>query len=231
MVEHCALGKARDAWRNWKHVLYKDYICKGKEPFSAYTMITNPDWEEFKRERATKKFREKSLMQLELQKKNTHPHRMGVCGYYGKKPIWDKEDQEAVAAGGLPAFSEIKGTRARYFIRARASRNEQGEYYFEKAEDKALYDKMVKLSSEPGRVYRNRGPGDVLHDALETDEPPGRARGIGVNVPHKRAFRLTKDEKQRIRNEKKEVKRQQIVALVRMDLMKELSVHDQRLLS
>ena len=66
---------------------------------------------------------------------------------------------------------------------------------------------------------------------METDEPPSRARGIGVNVPHKRAFRLTKDEKQQIRNEKKAVKRQQIAALVRMDLMKELSVHDQRLLT
>src|SRR4051812_8151798 len=88
---------------------------------------------------------------------------------------------------GTP-FSEIKGTRARYFIRARASRNEQGQYYFGKAEDKALYDKMVKMSSQPGRVYRNRGPGDVMHDALETNEPPGRARGIAVNVPHKRGF-------------------------------------------
>ena len=82
---------------------------------------------------------------------------------------------------------------------------------------------MVRFSCQPGRVYRNKGPGDVLHDALETNEPPGRARGIGVNVPHKRAFQLTKEEKHRIRNEKKEVKRQQIAALVRMDLMKEFT--------
>ena len=79
---------------------------------------------------------------------------------------------------------------------------------------------MVNLSCEPGRVCRNKGPGDVLHDALETDEPPGRARGIGMNVPHKMAFPLTKDEKQWIRNEKKEVKKQQNAALVRMYLMK-----------
>ena len=66
---------------------------------------------------------------------------------------------------------------------------------------------------------------------METDEPPGRARGIGVNVPHNRGFRLTIDEKKRLREEKKALKRQQIATLVRMDLMKELSVHAQNLLS
>ena len=66
---------------------------------------------------------------------------------------------------------------------------------------------------------------------METDEIPGRARGIGVNVPHKRGFRLTIDEKKRIREERKSLKRQHIATLVRMDLMKELSVHAQNLLS
>ena len=127
-VEHCAIRKATDAWRNWKHVLYKDYMLKGKEPFSEYTMITNLDWLKFKRERETEAFRIISVKESALQKKNTHPHRMGVCGYYGKKPIWNKEDEEAVAAGGRPAFCEIKGTRARYLIWAHATRNEQGVY-------------------------------------------------------------------------------------------------------
>ena len=77
----------------------KEYMCKGKDPFPAYTMITKPDWEEFKKGRSSKEFATKSKMQSKLQKRNTHPHRMGVCGYYGKKPIWDKEDQEAVVAG------------------------------------------------------------------------------------------------------------------------------------
>ena len=34
-VEHAALKKARDAWRNWKHVLYKKYLSEGKDPISA----------------------------------------------------------------------------------------------------------------------------------------------------------------------------------------------------
>ena len=52
-----------------------------------------------------------------------------------------------------------------------------------------------------------------------------------MNVSHKRGFRLTIDEKKWIREEKKALKRQHIATLVRMDLMKELSVHAQNLLS
>ena len=38
-------------------------------------------------------------------------------------------------------------------------------------------------------------PCDSLSIALDTKEPPGRARGIGVNFPHKRAFTLSKEER------------------------------------
>ena len=54
---------------------------------------------------------------------------------------------------------------------------------------------MLEASKIPGRFYRNSGPCDILSIALETKEPPGRARGIGVNVPHKRAFILSKEER------------------------------------
>ena len=94
-------------------MLYKKYLSEGKDPIPAYPQITKADWAEFKRVRATAEFTNKSAKQLELQKRNTHPHRMGVVGYYGMKPIWDQEDKEAVAVGGKPAFSEIRGDRAR----------------------------------------------------------------------------------------------------------------------
>ena len=42
-VEHVALKKARDAWRNGKHVLYKKYLSEGKDPIPAYPEITKAD--------------------------------------------------------------------------------------------------------------------------------------------------------------------------------------------
>ena len=105
-------------------MLYKKYLSEGKDPIQAYLQITKADYAEFKRVRATKEFAEKSFKQLELQKKNIHTHHMGVPGYYNMKLIWDKEDKEAVAAGGNPAFSEIKGEHARDYLRARAKRHD-----------------------------------------------------------------------------------------------------------
>ncbi|KAE8804536.1 hypothetical protein D1007_19579 [Hordeum vulgare] len=106
-VEHATLKKAMDAWRKWKRVLYKNYSSQGKDPIPSYPQITKEDRAEFKRVRASKDFIKKSAMQSEFQKKNTHPHRMSVAGYYGMKLIWDQEDKEAVVAGDKPAFSQI----------------------------------------------------------------------------------------------------------------------------
>ena len=117
---------------------------------------------------------------------------MGVAGYYGMKLIWEQEDKEAVAAGGKPTFSEIRGERARDYLRACARRCDDGTYYFENSRDEEFYQVMLKASKIPGRFYRNSGPCDILSDALETREPPGHARGIGVNVPHKRASHSAK---------------------------------------
>ena len=168
---------------------------EGKDPIPAYPQITKADLAKFKRVRATKEFAEKSFKQLELQKKNIHTHHMGVPGYYNMKLIWDKEDKEAVAMGGNSAFSEIRGQHARDYSRARAKRHDDGTYYFENSRDAELYQVMLVASKIPGRFYRNSGPCDILSVALERKEPPGRARGICVNVPHKRAFTLSKEER------------------------------------
>ena len=142
-------------------------MSEGKDPIPAYPQITKADWAEFKRVRATPEFAAKSFKQSELQKKNIHPHRMGVAGYYGMKLIWDQEDKEVVVAGENPAFSEIRGEHARDYLRARAKRRDDGTYYFENSHDEKLYRVMLKASDIPGRFYRNSGSCDILSNALQ----------------------------------------------------------------
>ena len=91
-------------------------------------------------------------------------------------------------------------------MRPRAKRRDDGTYYFENARDAKLYEVMVEASKIPGRFYRNSGPCDILSIALETKEPPGHARGIGVNVPHKRAFTLSKEERLSMKKARSEMK-------------------------
>ena len=91
-------------------------------------------------------------------------------------------------------------------MQAHAKRRDDGTYYFENARDAKLYEVMVEASKIPGRFYRNSGPCDILSIALDTKEPPGRARGIGVNVPHKRAFTLSKEERLSMKKARSEMK-------------------------
>ena len=175
-MEHGALKKARDAWRNWKHMLYKKYLSEGKDPIPSCPQIRKVDWAEFKRVRATIEFAEKSARPSQLQKRNTYTNRMGVAGYYGMIPIWDQDDkEEVVPPGGKPAFSEIKGECIRDYLRACAKRHDDGTYYFENARDAKLYEVMAEASKNPGRFYGNSGPCDILSIALDTKEP---CRGI-----------------------------------------------------
>ena len=53
---------------------------------------------------------------------------MDVAGYYGMKLIWEQEDKKAVAAGGNPTFSEIRGEHARDYSRAREDRRDDRTY-------------------------------------------------------------------------------------------------------
>ena len=91
-------------------------------------------------------------------------------------------------------------------MRARAKMRYDETYYFENARDAKLYEVMLEASKIPGRFYRNLGPCDILSIALGTKEPHGHARGIGVNVPHKRAFTLSKEERLSMKKARSEMK-------------------------
>ena len=134
------------------------------------------------------------------------------------KLIWEQEDKEAVAAGGNPAFSEIRGERARDYLRARVKRRDDGTYYFENARDAKLYEVMVEASKIRGKFYRNSGPCDILSVALETKHPSVHATGIGVNVPHKRAFTLSKEERLSMKKARSEIKQNELYERSRKDM-------------
>ncbi|KAE8803657.1 hypothetical protein D1007_20504 [Hordeum vulgare] len=140
---------------------------------------------------ATDEFTKKSAKQSELQKKTTHPHHMGVAGYYDMKLIWNQEDKEEVVVGGKPTFTEIRGECARDYVRAHARRHDDGTYYFENSRDEELYRVMLKASKISGRFYRNSGSCDILSNALETKQPLAVQREIEESVMMQKTLALT----------------------------------------
>ena len=83
---------------------------------------------------------------------------------------------------------------------------------------KKLYQVMLEASKIPGRFYKNAGPCCILSVALETREPPGHARGIGVNVPHKRAFTLSKEERLSMKKVASEMKKNELYERLRKEM-------------
>ena len=103
-------------------------------------------------------------------------------------------------------------------MRAHVRRRGGGTYYFENSHDEELYRVMLKASKIPERFYRNSGPCDIMSDALETRERPGRARGVGVNVPHKRAFTLSKEERLSMKKVASEMKKNELYERLRKEM-------------
>ena len=75
--------------------------------------LTEEEFEKFKDTCATEAAKAKAAKFKSLQQRNTGKHRLGSCGYLGKRPIWDKEDAEHEAAG-LPNPLERDFIRANY---------------------------------------------------------------------------------------------------------------------
>ena len=77
---------------------------------------------------------------------------------------------------------------------------------------------MVEASKIPARLYSNSGPCDILSIALETTEPPDRAMGVGVNVPYKRAFTFSKEERLIMKKAKSEMKKNELYERLRKEM-------------
>jgi hypothetical protein len=142
-VQAAALSKAKDSFRNFRHRLYSKFQKKNRDATLVYPFIKPDNWKEFKKYRRTEEFLTKSKAGSALISKNKHPHNMGVLGYAGSKPIWRKQDEEAVASGGTVPYSDLEGERARDFLRARSKTNEVGELVITHPETQKLHKTMV----------------------------------------------------------------------------------------
>lgn len=89
-VEAAAMSKAKDSFRNFRHRLYVKFMLRSRDATLVYPYIKAEDWAEFKRYRRTEEFIQKSTQGKHLIAKNKHPHKMGVLGYAGSKPLWKK---------------------------------------------------------------------------------------------------------------------------------------------
>lgn len=159
-VRRAALALACKSWNGWKNKLVTEYINKPegdtkktKGPRDLYPMISQKDWDRFVLMKTSPEFQTRSDLARKRAKKFTSPHNMGTRGYSGMAKIWEMEDAQALKEGRTPPFAHIKNTRARNWVRARATFDETtGKPKFPNAETTLVYldvvsDHMLIFSS------------------------------------------------------------------------------------
>jgi hypothetical protein len=114
-----------------------------------------------------------------LMKKNQHPHRLGMTGFAGKRPLWRAEEwaREAV---GLPDPYASLDVRGRDYIYAhklkklKDSATKFNEPNFEVVE-KAL---IKAAASKDSGSFEVRWGHDLLTEVLGNPEHRGHVRGV-----------------------------------------------------
>src|SRR4051812_9702304 len=81
--------------------------------------LTKAEFQKFKDTCATEAANAKSEKFKGLQKRNTGNQRLESRDYFGKRPIWDKEDAGREAMGIRDPFAKFTGLLEHDFIRTR----------------------------------------------------------------------------------------------------------------
>ena len=113
-----ALFIAGKALRNFRSMLNRDYVQKGRTPFEDYNFILANVWEEFVTKMLNEDAKAKSEKFKELAKRNELAHHLGMIGYAGKVEQWRQEEREAAEAGQSNPLMDID-ERSRHFLKAR----------------------------------------------------------------------------------------------------------------
>jgi hypothetical protein len=168
---------AGSSLRNFKSMLTRDWLKKGKNPCAKYNMIKDHQWEAFRKMRTIDEAKEKSAKFTALVKMNKWPHHLGMIGFAKHQEEWQRQD-EARRAAEIPDPYEGIAPRGKAFMRARIPKklkegttkyNQPG---FEEVEKALIEDSKDSRSFEVCRGH------DLLTEVLGTPEHRGCVHGV-----------------------------------------------------
>ena len=120
-VESLAITKMSDALSSWKSRVKKK-IDKGlswEEIHAKEPMLDEEEFETFKASLETEEAKAWTKWGKDMRELNIGNHRLGSGGYFGKQPIWDKEDAEVAKLGKENPWHKITDEQVRNFVRSR----------------------------------------------------------------------------------------------------------------
>jgi len=181
-----ALGVAGKAMRALRSTLNKEFVKKGKTPFQKYNFITQEVWEEFVQKVTSEEAKKKSEQYSELAKKNKIPHHLGMTGYAGKRPDWEREEREAAEAGKKNPLADVEVRGRHYFYARRPKKLKQGQTkYNEPVTEEAEKALLAVAEAKQRGEFQPRYGHDELTEALGNPEHRGRVRGLSSRTSWK----------------------------------------------
>ncbi|XP_040368433.1 uncharacterized protein LOC112190008 [Rosa chinensis] len=179
------LSSAGRKWKSFKSTLTTKYILKYKDRRSLlkkkpeeYEFITQPQWEAFVKSRLTPEFLEIHEDHSRRRAFHEYEHRMSRKGYA------NLEEELKLELG-----TEEDIDRAILWKKGRVDK--EGNYLSETTKQRAeKIDALTKDVKEG--IVSAVGRNDILTQALETPERPGRVRGAGQFVTHKVYFNTSR---------------------------------------
>ena len=109
-IRHYARKALGESFRRWKGDLNRDFVRKGAtylEVKQKYGNITEPQWNEFVRQKTTAEALALSQRNSELSQKNLHRPRLGPGGYLAKQEKWQRAREALIAAGQPNPFEGL----------------------------------------------------------------------------------------------------------------------------
>jgi hypothetical protein len=168
---------AGSSLRNFKSMLTRDWLKKGKNPFAKYNMIKDHQWEAFNKMRMIDEAKEKSAKFTALAKMNKWPHHLGMIGFAEHREEWQRQD-EARRMAGIPDLYEGVAPRGKAFLRARIPKKlKEGATKYNELGFEEVQNALIEASKDSRSFKVCRGH-DLLTKVLGTLEHHGRVRGV-----------------------------------------------------
>ncbi|KAA0043011.1 uncharacterized protein E6C27_scaffold75G00860 [Cucumis melo var. makuwa] len=171
-----------------KHVLpYKKDLEKLKDPPTEYSFIDREHWNIFVASRLTEQFEMVSNKGRERRKNNKYNHRMSRKGYENLT-----EEMKASTSNG-----ELID-RALVWKKARTTKYEE----IPDIDTKEVANKIDNLLvSKHASHSMDNVTCDILSQAIEGNDPPGRIRGVGQYVTPSKYFHTAREKRKKVGKE------------------------------
>ena len=184
-----AMRQLSTCFRNFRHMLNKEFVKKGLNPTNKFGKIPNHIWEQFSAMKQTPAAKALSAtMSEKALKAAENPHHLGSGGYAGKLNDWRREEEERIKAG-LPDPFEGIDERAKHWCLARRPRVVGEKVIFENPTTDQVYERLQKVrDAQRAGVFHPDREKDQLTAAIGTSEHSGRVRGVSSSLPWGQAF-------------------------------------------